>query len=107
MSCLIDDESRDEFRRGKMVLVRFVDKSGFIRECVLDLVYVRDASSATLKQEPCVVLSYHKWDVRNIREQGYDSASTCVESGMADYKQSSWQTVFKRIMFTVLLINCN
>jgi hypothetical protein len=57
------------------VVVRFVDKGGFIRERFLDLIHVHDTSSATLKKELDFVLSHHKLDVQNIRGQGYDGAS--------------------------------
>jgi hypothetical protein len=74
--CIIVDESRDESRREQMALViRFVDKDGFIRERFLDIVHVHDTYSATLKQEICSVLSALKLDVQNIRGQGYDGAS--------------------------------
>lgn len=74
--CLIVDESRDESKREQMaVVVRFVDKKGFIQERFLDLVHVHDTSSATLHKELCSVLSYHNLDVQNIRGQGYDGAS--------------------------------
>lgn len=74
--CIIVDESRDESRREQMALViRFVDKGGFIRECFLDIVHVHDTYSATLKQEICSVLAALKLDVQNIRGQGYDGAS--------------------------------
>ncbi|KAJ1260982.1 hypothetical protein BS78_10G273300 [Paspalum vaginatum] len=74
--CMIVDESRDESRREQMALVvRFVDKGGFIRERFLDLMHVQDTSSATLKEELCSVLSNHKLDVKNIRGQGYDGAN--------------------------------
>jgi hypothetical protein len=74
--CLVVDESRDESRKEQMTLVvRFVDKEGFIRERFLDLIHVHDTCSATLKQELCSVLAYHKLDVQNVRGQGYDGAS--------------------------------
>jgi len=74
--CLIVDESRDESRKEQMgIVVRFVDKDGFVRERFLELVHVRDTYSATLKQEICSVLSNHKLDVKSIRGQGYDGAS--------------------------------
>ena len=74
--CIIVDESRDESRREQMALViRFVDKDGFIRERFLDIVHVHDTYSATLKQEICSVLSALNLDVQNIRGQGYDGAS--------------------------------
>ena len=74
--CLIVDESRDESRKEQMaVVIRFVDKEGFVRERFLDLVHVHDTNSATLKQEICSILSAHNLDVQNIRGQGYDGAS--------------------------------
>ncbi|KAL6655967.1 hypothetical protein ACP70R_006793 [Stipagrostis hirtigluma subsp. patula] len=74
--CLIVDESRDESRKEQMALVvRFVDRDGFVRERFLDLIHVHDTYSATLKQELCSALSNHKLDVQSIRGQGYDGAS--------------------------------
>jgi hypothetical protein len=74
--CLIVDESRDEPRREQMTLVvRFVDKGGFIRERFLNLIHVHDTSSTTLKKELDFVLSHHEYDVQNICGQGYDGAS--------------------------------
>jgi len=58
------DESRDESRREQMTLViRFVDRSGFIRERFLDIVHVKDTTAATLKEEISFVLSHHNLDV--------------------------------------------
>jgi hypothetical protein len=57
------------------LVIRFVDKDGFIRERFLDIVHVHDTYSATPKQEICSVLSALKLDVQNIRGQGYDGAS--------------------------------
>nr|XP_029148837.1 uncharacterized protein LOC114925379 [Arachis hypogaea] len=52
--CLIVDEARDESRREQMTLVvRFVDKHGFVKERLIDVVHVKDTTSATLKQEIC------------------------------------------------------
>uniref|UniRef100_A0ACD5WQZ9 Uncharacterized protein n=1 Tax=Avena sativa TaxID=4498 RepID=A0ACD5WQZ9_AVESA len=74
--CLLVDESRDESRREKMVVViRFVDKNGFTRERFLDIVYVLDTSSATLKHSLSFVLAQHQLDVSKLHGQGYDGAS--------------------------------
>ncbi|WVZ72184.1 hypothetical protein U9M48_020686 [Paspalum notatum var. saurae] len=44
--CLIVDESRDESKKEQMALVvRFVDKDGFVRERFLDLIHVNDTYS--------------------------------------------------------------
>ncbi|XP_039144034.1 zinc finger MYM-type protein 1-like [Dioscorea cayenensis subsp. rotundata] len=74
--CLIVDEARDESRREQMALViRFVDKHGFVKERFLDIVHVKDTTALTLKQEICSVLSHHNLNIQNIRGQGYDGAS--------------------------------
>ena len=74
--CLIIDEDRDESKRKQMALViRFVDRSGFIREWFLDIIHIKDTAATTLKEEISFVLSCHNLDVQNIRGQGYDGAS--------------------------------
>ncbi|XP_028081040.1 zinc finger MYM-type protein 1-like [Camellia sinensis] len=74
--CILVDESEDESKREQMAIVlRFVDKYGFTKECFFDIVHVLDTTSATLKEEICIVLSRHNLSVQNIRGQGYDSAS--------------------------------
>ncbi|XP_021723948.1 zinc finger MYM-type protein 1-like [Chenopodium quinoa] len=74
--CIIVDEARDESKREKMVLVlRFVDKYGTIRERFFYLIRVSDTTAATLKRELCSVLARHNLSVENIRGQGYDGAS--------------------------------
>ena len=74
--CLIVDEARDESKREQMALVvRFVDKNGFVKERFLDLVHVKETNASTLKQEIWSTLSHHKLSTQNIRGQGYDGAS--------------------------------
>nr|XP_017218827.1 PREDICTED: zinc finger MYM-type protein 1-like isoform X2 [Daucus carota subsp. sativus] len=74
--CLIVDESRDISKREQMaIVVRFVDKNGYVRERFLDLVHVKDTTSLTLKTEICAILSHQNLSVQNIRGQGYDGAS--------------------------------
>ena len=57
------------------LVIRFVDRSEFIREQFLDIVHVKDTIAATLKEEISFVLSHHNLVVQNIRGQGYDGAS--------------------------------
>ncbi|GJN08206.1 hypothetical protein PR202_ga26101 [Eleusine coracana subsp. coracana] len=74
--CIIVDESRDESRKEQMALVvRFVDKDGFVRERFLDLIHVHDTCSVTLKEKLIIVLAHHKLDIQSIHGQGYDGAS--------------------------------
>ncbi|KAG6718441.1 hypothetical protein I3842_04G149900 [Carya illinoinensis] len=74
--CIIVDVARDESKREQMaIILRFVDVDGFIQERFFDLVYVKDTSALTLKNEISAVLSRHCLDIQNICGQGYDGAS--------------------------------
>ena len=54
------DEARDESKREQMAItLRFVDKNGFIKECLFHVVHVRDTTALTLKKEICAVLSHY------------------------------------------------
>jgi len=57
------------------LVLRFVDKNGFIQERFFDIVHVKDIVAITLKNELCVVPSRHNLNVSNIHGQGYDGAS--------------------------------
>ncbi|XP_019414751.1 PREDICTED: zinc finger MYM-type protein 1-like [Lupinus angustifolius] len=74
--CIVIDESCDESQREQMAIVlRFVDKNGYIQERFFDIVHVKETTSITLQKAICGVLSQHNLDVSNIRGQGYDGAS--------------------------------
>ncbi|KAI3446677.1 hypothetical protein Pfo_003342 [Paulownia fortunei] len=78
---LIMDKSRDESKREQMAIVlRFVDKEGFIRERFFDVVHVEDTKGSTLKTEISSVLSRNNLIIQNIRGQGYDSAKRAFSS---------------------------
>ncbi|KAF3337584.1 Zinc finger MYM-type protein 1 [Carex littledalei] len=75
--CLIVDESRDESKKEQMaIVVRFVDKEGFIRERFLDLIHVKDTTSLTLKNAIASALSNNGLSICRIRGQGYDGATS-------------------------------
>jgi len=57
------------------IVLRFVDKDGFIQDHFFDIVHIKDTLASTLKNEISVVLSQHHLDIQNIRGQGYDGAS--------------------------------
>jgi hypothetical protein len=74
--CIIVDEARDESMREQIAIVlRFVDKDGFIQERFFDIVQVKDTSALTLKDKISDVLSQNCLDIQSIRGQGYDGAS--------------------------------
>lgn len=57
------------------IVMRFVDKSGHVKEQFIDLVHVKDTTAATLKRDLYVVLFQHDIDISNICCQGYDGTS--------------------------------
>ncbi|KAL4625243.1 hypothetical protein ACB092_05G011100 [Castanea dentata] len=75
--CLIVDEARDESMKDQMtIIIRFVDKDGFVREPFFGVVHVPDTTTLTLKDKIYSILSHHSLDIQDIRRQGYDSANT-------------------------------
>ncbi|XP_059446498.1 uncharacterized protein LOC132178053 [Corylus avellana] len=73
--CVIVDEARDESMNEQMAIVlRFVDKNGFVRERFFGLVHVSDTAALTLKKVIYSVLSKHQLDIQNIRGQRFDGA---------------------------------
>ncbi|KAL4610519.1 hypothetical protein ACB092_08G056000 [Castanea dentata] len=74
--CILVDEARDESMKEQMVVVlRYVDTAGFVRERFYGIVHVVDTASVTLKKEIYYLLSNQCLDIQNIRGQGYDGAS--------------------------------
>ena len=66
----------DESKRKQMaIILRFVDKEGFIKERFFHVVHVRNTTALTLKNEICAVFSHYNLHIENIRGQGYDGAS--------------------------------
>ena len=80
--CIIVDEARDESMNEQLTIVlRFVEKNGFVQERFFGLVHVSDTVALTLQKGIYFVLSQHKQDIQNIRKQGYDGASN-MRGGM-------------------------
>ena len=70
---ILVDEAKDELKREQMaIILRSVDKEGFMKECFFHVVHVRDTTALTLKNEICVVLSRYNLHIENIQGQGYD-----------------------------------
>nr|XP_017221579.1 PREDICTED: zinc finger MYM-type protein 1-like [Daucus carota subsp. sativus] len=74
--CILVDEAIDVSHKEQMVIVlRFVDVHGVIRERYFDIVNVADTISSTLKKEISDVLTQNNLSIHNMRGQGYDGAS--------------------------------
>ncbi|XP_058736029.1 uncharacterized protein LOC131608117 [Vicia villosa] len=78
--CVVLDGVCDKSYDEQMAIVlRFVDKDGFIQERFFDIVCVEDFNPLALKKKVCDVLSRHNLDVSNVRGQGYDGTSDMRE----------------------------
>ncbi|KAG5606912.1 hypothetical protein H5410_028404 [Solanum commersonii] len=57
------------------VVLRYVDRRGFVMERLLDIVYVRNTSALSLKEAIVNLLSQHSLSLSYMRRQCYDGAS--------------------------------
>ncbi|XP_060217323.1 uncharacterized protein LOC132644730 [Lycium barbarum] len=73
---LLADESFDVSRKDKMaVVLRYVDRRGFVMERLLDIVHVKNTSALALKGAIVNLLSQHSLSLSCVRGQCYDGAS--------------------------------
>ena len=73
---VLADESRDVSCKQQMAIVlRFVDKMGFVMERLVSLVHVTSTTALSLKEEIYSVLAKLSLSPSRIRGQGYDGAS--------------------------------
>ena len=62
--CLIVDEAGDESMKEQItIVIRFVDKDGFVRERFFGVVHVLDTMALTQKDEIYSILSHHSLDI--------------------------------------------
>ncbi|XP_042423135.1 zinc finger MYM-type protein 1-like [Zingiber officinale] len=74
--CILVDEAIDESSKEQMaIILRYVDRDGFIRERFFEVVHVENTSALTLKKEICNVFNQYNLLTENLRGQGYDGAS--------------------------------
>ncbi|XP_050241048.1 uncharacterized protein LOC126689935 [Quercus robur] len=74
--CIMVDEARDKSMKEQMVVVfRYVDREGIVKERFFGLIHVVDTATLTLKKGIYSLLSQHYLDIQNIQEQGYDGVS--------------------------------
>ncbi|XP_076947183.1 uncharacterized protein LOC143619038 [Bidens hawaiensis] len=73
---LLADESRDVSRKEQMVIVvRYVDKRGVVKESLIGVTHINNTSSATLKEAIVSLLSNNQLSIDQVRGQGYDGSS--------------------------------
>ncbi|XP_022894114.1 zinc finger MYM-type protein 1-like [Olea europaea var. sylvestris] len=73
---ILVDEARDKSMKEHMaVVLRFVDKSGRVKEHFLGISHVTDTCAQSLKDAIDVIFSTHGMSISSLRGQGYDGAS--------------------------------
>ncbi|XP_009792799.1 uncharacterized protein [Nicotiana sylvestris] len=73
---LLVDESFDVSRKEQMAIVlRYVDRKGFVVEAFIGLVHVPDTSVLSLKKVIVNILAHHSLSLSFLRGQCYDGAS--------------------------------
>jgi hypothetical protein len=99
--CIIGDEARDESKREQMsIVLRFVDKNGFIQKCFFDLVNVKDTLALTLKNGISDFFFRYRLNIQNIHGQGYDGTNNICD------EQKGLQTLFLNDCLCAYYINC-
>ena len=74
--CLLVDESRDVSCKEQMVVVlRYVDKCGIVKERFVGIAHVTETTSSHLKSSIDSLLAKFKLSLKQVRGQGYDGAS--------------------------------
>ncbi|CAM8879725.1 unnamed protein product [Rhodiola kirilowii] len=72
---LVDECSDVSYKEQMAVILRFVDKSGTVKERFIGVIHVKDTSSANLKNAIDSLFSEHGLSLKSVRGQGYDGAS--------------------------------
>ena len=105
--CILVDEALDKSNREPMAIVlRFVNRDGFVQERFFDVVSVDETSVKTLKKGICNVLTRHNLQIENMRGQAYDGASNM--GGARNGLQALFlKDCHMHIMYIVLLMNYN
>jgi hypothetical protein len=86
------------------IVLRFVDKDGFIHECFFDLVHVKDISALIQRMEYLMFSLVIALIFKIFADKDIVVLVTCVMNGM-DYKHYFLIIVLVHTMFIVLLID--
>ncbi|KAF7825267.1 zinc finger MYM-type protein 1-like [Senna tora] len=100
--------SPDESKREQVALmVRFVDKNGFVKERLLDSLHVKETTALTLKKEICSSLSHHNLSTQNIQGQGYDGATHQLQLALiaTAKKTIDVHTLFQNLTFIINIVS--
>jgi hypothetical protein len=75
-SIIVDEVCDESMKKQITIVLRFVDKNGFVRETFFGLIHVFDTVALILLKCIYFVLSQHRLNIQNVRGQRY----TCVSN---------------------------
>uniref|UniRef100_A0A1S3YTF5 DUF4371 domain-containing protein n=1 Tax=Nicotiana tabacum TaxID=4097 RepID=A0A1S3YTF5_TOBAC len=94
---LLVDESFDTFRKEQMAIVlRYVDRIGFVMERLIDIVHVQNTCASSLKRAIANLLDQHSLSLSYVRGQCYDGASNMQGSSfkrMDEFRESQKERI--------------
>jgi hypothetical protein len=82
------------------IILRFVDKDGFIWERFFHTVHAKDTTALTLKKKICDVLSCNDLKIENIWGQGYDGSNNMPG------EWNGLQALFLRVCSYAYYVHC-
>ncbi|XP_022850566.1 zinc finger MYM-type protein 1-like [Olea europaea var. sylvestris] len=74
-SILVDESRDNSIKEQVAVVLRFVDKSGQVKERLLGICHIADTCAQSLKDAIDAMFSTHGLSISSLRGQGYDGAS--------------------------------
>jgi hypothetical protein len=99
--CLLVDESIDVSCKEQMVMVlRFVDKHGMVKERFVGLVHVTETTSSHLKSSIDSLFPKFKLSLKKVGGQGYDGASNMQG------EFSGLQSLIMRVSRSAYYVHC-
>ncbi|XP_022871642.1 uncharacterized protein LOC111390766 [Olea europaea var. sylvestris] len=74
-SILVDESCDNSIKEQMVVVLRFVDKSGQVKEHLLGICHIADTCAQSLKDAINATFSTHGLSISSLRGQGYDGTS--------------------------------
>ncbi|XP_049383041.1 uncharacterized protein LOC125847472 [Solanum stenotomum] len=91
---LLIDESFDISRKEQMAIVlRYVDRMGFVMVRLIDIIHIQDTSALSLKETIINLLAQHSLSPSRVRGECYDEASNMQGERMDDLRDSQKATI--------------
>ncbi|XP_022897523.1 uncharacterized protein LOC111411202 [Olea europaea var. sylvestris] len=104
-SILVDESHDNSIKEQMAVVLRFVEKSGQVKERLLGISHIADTCAQSLKDVIDAIFSTHGLSISSLRSQGYDGASNM--SASVDSCFLAHRNVMLSDLFNILAIIVN